>query len=87
MLAEEEWILGGLTHWVDSVEESDVSLVQVDGTQDEEAIVEAARLEEPLHFKSKSTGIVVGQDVKDYPKVPADWYRNKDEQAHVTEAD
>ena len=87
MLTEEEWILGGLTPWVDSMEESDVSLVHVDGTQDEEAIMEAEKLEEPLHFKTTSTGIVVGQDVKDYPKVPADWYRNKDEQVHVTEAD
>ena len=32
-------------------------------------------------------GVVVGQDVKDYPKVPADWYRKKDEQAYVTEED
>ena len=69
------------------MEESDVSLVHVDGTQDEEAIVEAARLEEPLHFKTTSTGIMVGQDVKDYPKVPPDWYRNKNEQTHVSEAD
>ena len=44
-------------------------------------------LEEPLHFKTTLTRIVVGQDVKDYPKVPADWYRNKYEQTHVTEAD
>ena len=34
-----------------------------------------------------STGSVVGQDVKNYPKVPADWYKNKDEQVHITEAD
>ena len=59
----------------------------MDGIQDEEVIVEAARLEEPLHFKTTSTGIVVGQDVEDYPKMPADWYRNKDEQTHVSEAD
>ena len=69
------------------MEESDVSLVHVNDTQDEKDIVEAARLEEPLHFKTTSTRIVVGQDVKDYPKVPAVWYRNKDEQIHVTEAD
>ena len=86
-LTEKEWILGGLTHWVDNMEESGVSLVHVDGIQDEEAIVEAARLEEHLHFKTTSTKIVVGQDVKDYPMIPANWFRNKDEQAHVTEAD
>ena len=33
------------------------------------------------------TGIVADQDVKDYLKVPPDWYRNKDEQTHVSEAD
>ena len=87
MLTKEEQILGGLTSWVDSLEESDISLVHVDGSQDEEAIVEASRLEEPLHFKTTSTRIMVGQDVKDYPKVPADWYRNKYEQTHVTIAD
>ena len=68
------------------MEENDVSLVHVDGTQDEEAILKAVRLEKPLHFKTTSTEIVVGQDVKDYPKVPADWYRNKDVHAHMTKA-
>ena len=64
-----------------------MSLVHVDETQDEEAIVETARLEEPLHFKTTPAGRMVGQDIKDYPKVPPDWYRNKDEQAHVLEVD
>ena len=54
MLTEEEWIQGGLTPGIDSVEESAMSQVHVDGTQDEEAIVEFARLEEPLHFKTMS---------------------------------
>jgi hypothetical protein len=44
-------------------------------------------LEEPLHFKTTSTGIVAGQDVKNYPKVLPYWYRNKDDQTHVSEAD
>ena len=44
-------------------------MVHVNGIQDEEAIIDAAKLEEPLHFKTTSTNIVVGQDVKDYPKV------------------
>ena len=87
VLTKEEWILGVLTPWVDSVEESDVSLVYVDGTQDEDATVETPRLEEPLHFKTTSTRIMVGQYVTDYPKVPLDWYKNKDEQTHVSEAD
>ena len=59
----------------------------MDGTQEENAIMEIEKLKEPLHFKTTSTEIVIGQDVKDYPHVPADWYRNKDEQVHVTEAD
>ena len=78
VLTEEKWILGRLTPWIDSMKENDVSLVHVDGTQDEEAIMEAEKLEEPLHFKTTSTGIMVGQDVKDYPKIPVDGYRNKD---------
>ena len=77
VLTEEEWILGGLTPWVVCVDDSDVNLVHVDGTQDDKAIVEASKLEEPLHFKTTSTGIVVGQDVKDDPHLPADGYRNK----------
>ena len=44
-------------------------------------------MEERLHFKTTSTGIIVGQDVKDYPKVPPDWYRNMTEQTHVSEVD
>ena len=77
----------GLILWVNSIKKRDVSLVHVDGTQDEEAIMEAEKLEEPSHFKTTSTGIVVGSGVKDYPKVPADWYKNKDEQVYITEAD
>ena len=69
------------------MKESDVSLVHVDGTQDKEAIMKAEKLEEHVHFKTTSTGIVVGQDVKNYPKVPADWYRNKDEQIYVIKMD
>lgn len=30
---------------------------------------------------------MVGQDVKDYPQVPQDWYRNTTEQTHVSEVD
>lgn len=87
VLTEEEWILKGLTPWVDSVDGDKVNVIHVDGTQDDEAILEASKLEEPLHFRTTSTGIVVGQDVKDYPNVPADWYRIKDEQTHVSEMD
>ena len=56
-----------MTPWVDCEEESNVNLVYVDGTQDEEAIVKTSKLEEPLHFNTILTGIVVGHDVKDYP--------------------
>ena len=41
MLIEEEWILEGLTPWVDSVDDGEINLVYVDGTQDDEAIIEA----------------------------------------------
>ena len=46
-----------------------MSLVHVDGTQDEEAMLERSKLEEPLHFKTTSTSIIVSHDVKDYPNV------------------
>ena len=49
-----------------------MSFVHVDGTQDEDAMLEVAKLQEPLHVKTTSTGIIVGHDVKDYPKVPPD---------------
>ena len=87
VFTEEEWILGGLTPWVDGVDEGEINAIHVDGTQDDEAILEASKLEEPLHFKTTSTGIIVGHDIKDYPNVPADWYRNKDEQTHISEGD
>ena len=35
-----------LTLWVDSMEESDVNLIHMNGTQDEEAIMKAEKLEE-----------------------------------------
>ena len=44
-LTEEKWVQGGLTPWIDDVEIGDVSLVHVDGTQDEEAMLEFSELE------------------------------------------
>ena len=61
--------------------------MHVNGTQDEEAIIDATKLQKLLHFKTTSTSIVVGQDVKDYPKVPPYWYKKITEQIHVSEAD
>ena len=43
----------------------------MDGTKEEEAVIELKKLE-PLHFKTTLTVILVGHDVKDYPKVPPD---------------
>jgi hypothetical protein len=40
VFTEEEWIRGGLRPWIDNMDESDMNLVHVDGTQDEEAIIE-----------------------------------------------
>ena len=45
--------------------------MHVDGTQYVEVLGDSALLEEPLHFKTTSTGIVVGEDVKDYSKSPS----------------
>ena len=87
VLTEKERVQGGLTSWIDDVKISDVSLVHVDGTQDEEAMLELSKLEEPLHFRSTSTGIIVGHDVMDYLNVPSDWYRNTEDQTCVVEKD
>ena len=87
VLTKEEWVQGGLTPWVDEVGEVEVGVVHVDGTQEDEAIIELEKLEERLHFKTTSTGILVGHDVKDYLKVPPDWYWNTEEQTHMTEVD
>ena len=57
-----------------------MNLVHVDGTQDKEAMLELSKLEEPLHFQTHSTEFIVGHDVKDYPNVPPDWYRNTEDQ-------
>ena len=85
VLTEEEWILGGSTPWVDSVDEGEINAIHVDGTQDDEVILKASKLEEPLHLKTTSTEIIVGQDVKDYPNVSADWYESDDDQTHSSE--
>ena len=50
-------------------------------------MLELSKLEEPLHFKTTSMDIIVGHDVKDYPNVPSNWYRNTEDQTHVVEED
>ena len=87
VLTEEEWVQGGLTPWLDDIELSDVSLVHVDETQYEEAMLELSKLESPLHFGTISTGIIAGHNIKDYPNVPNDWYRDTKEQTRVVEED
>lgn len=87
LLTEEEWLQRRLTPWINGMDAFDVSLVHADGTQGEKAMLELAKLEEPLHLKTTSTGIVVAQDVKDYPKVLPNWYRKTEEQIHVSEVD
>ena len=87
VLTKEEWVQGRLTPWKNEVGEVEIGVVHMDGTQEEEAILELEKLEEPLDFKTTSTGILVAHDVKDYPKVPPDWYRNIEEKTHVTEGD
>ena len=76
-----------MTPWVDEVGEVEIGMVHMDGIQKEEAVPELEKLEEALHFKTTSTGTLVGHDVKDYPKVLPDWYKNTEEQTHLTEGD
>lgn len=87
VFTDDEWLRGGLTPWVEEIEEGSVNLIHVDETHDDGALLEAARLKIRLHFKTTSTCITVGQDVKDYAKVPLDLYRNTEEQTHMSEAD
>ena len=51
MLIDEEWVKGGLTPWVEVVGEVEVGAVHVDGTQEEEAIIEMDKLEEPYTLR------------------------------------
>ena len=59
VLTENDWLQWGLTPWVDGIEECSVGLVHVDGTQVVDGFCESTLLEEPLHFKTTSTRIVV----------------------------
>ena len=67
--------------------EVDAFAVEVDGTLEIEVLPDKSLLEKPLHFKTTSTGITVGEDVKDYPYVPPNWYWNTTEQSHVSDND
>lgn len=73
-MTEEEWLQGGPTSWIDDVEEKEVAVVHIDGTHDVKILPDKSILDNPLHFKTTFTDIMVGKDVKDYPHVPADWY-------------
>ena len=55
VLTEDEWLQGGLTSWIDVIEEGEINVVHVDGTQDEEAIINTSKLAEPLHFVTKNS--------------------------------
>lgn len=68
-LDEEGLISGKLTFWVGSEHELEMDEMDVDGTQDDETILEASKLEEPLQFNTISTGVMLGEDVDDYPNV------------------
>lgn len=87
ILIEEEWMQGGLTPWIDDVREEEVFAVHVDDTQEVKIIPNMSVLDNPLHFKTTSTGITVGEDVKDSPHVSTDCYRNTTKQSHVAKAD
>ena len=60
--------------------------VQVDDTLKIEVLPNKSLLDNPLHFKTTSTWITVGEDVKDYPYIPPDWYRNTTDQLHVSDS-
>lgn len=47
-------------------------VVQVAGMQEVKVFIDKVLLENLLHFKTTSTAIMMGEDVKDYPHMPAD---------------
>ena len=49
-------------------------------------MIKAFKLEEPLHFKTTSTSIVIGHNVHDYSDVLSDSYKNKDAQVNLMKA-
>ena len=74
---------------VDDIRCEDVYGVTLDGTQlsDLEPFLDEEALVAPLHFKSTSSGIYVGEDLPIYPPIPNDWYKGPTEQPHVNPKD
>lgn len=49
--------------------------------------LEEESLTTPLHFKSTSSEIYVGENLPTYPPIPNDWYRGPTEQSHANPKD
>lgn len=74
---------------VDDIHYEDVCGVTLDGTQlsNLDPILDEEILISPLHFKSTSSGITVGNDLPIYPPIPNDWYKGPTEQPHASPKD
>ena len=68
---KEDWMQGGLIPYLDGVEENDEVTGEIDGIQEVERLPDNGLLKNS-YFKTTSTKIMVGGDVKDYPHVPTD---------------
>ena len=66
---------------VDDIQCEHVYGVTLDGTQlsDLDIFLDEEALIAPLHFKSTSSGIYVGEDLPIYPSVSNDWYKGPTE--------
>ncbi|KAG0572835.1 hypothetical protein KC19_VG128500 [Ceratodon purpureus] len=74
---------------VDDIRCEDVYGVTLDVTQlsDKDIFLDEEALLAPLHFRSTSFGIYVGEDLPIYPPVPNDCYKSPTEQPHVNPKD
>lgn len=59
---------------LDSIAQEDVFAVHIDNIQNLEVLLDSTPLENPLHLKTMTIGIIVEEDVKDYPHVLPNWY-------------
>ena len=74
---------------VDDISYEDVCEVTLDGTQLStlESILDEEALISPLHFRTTSSGLQVGNDLSIYPPIPNDWYKGPTEQPHASPTD
>ena len=84
-LDEEGLISGKLTFWIGREEEFEFDEMNMDETQDDETMLEASKLEEPLQLNTTCTGVILGEDVDDYLKISMKSYESDGNQTQSSE--